>query len=213
MSKYFLNKSDNLTHDIFEKNDRTNTNPDNKTMLINWSNLSKIPIIHKHIICLTIGFGFNKPILLSKYITHLTTREHFNQPIILPKHMICLIFGENFSQPIVLTKHITHLTFGEYFNQPVVLSKYITVITFGEYFDQSIILPKNITVLILPNYYNSVILPSYIKRLTIEKDSADIIDNLPDSIYTIGFFNYCPPHIHNVPNIPNSVNHILCCQL
>ena len=131
----------------------------------------------KHIIHLTFGEYFNKPIngCIPNSVTHLTFGTYFDQPInsCIPNSVTHLTFGWNFNQQIngCISDSVTNLTFGSCFNQPIkdCIPDSVTHLTFGWNFNQPI---------------NNCI-PDSVTHLTFGYDFDKDLDELPISINNI----------------------------
>lgn len=186
----------------------------------NYSLFNESIDLSKTMVSIIFGYHFNKPFILTKHITQLKLGYEYNQPIRLSKNQQVMIFGRIFNQLIQLPKSITKLRFGNVFNQCIKLSKHIVHLKIGYYFDQSIeltkaimyldydcrntrssIFPKNI-IEFTHGYADGyhVILPPYIKKLTVDTDGHYIVDNLPNSVEEITLGVYFKIPFDNVPN-------------
>lgn len=147
------------------------------------------------------GGSFNKCVDLPKKIQSLTYGDHFNKSIRLPSNLQCLSFGSGFNQLIFLTPKITNVSFGANFNQPIVLNAKIKYLHFGHKFNQPITLTRQITdVSFGSEFIQPVILMPDVKTLTIKSANYWLIDGLTDWMDNLNLGNCFDEPLNNISN-------------
>lgn len=164
---------------------------------------------------------FNQPIDeiqygLPKILTHVIFGHNFNYPVNLHEGLILLIFGSKFNQPIDnLPSSLMHLEFSCSFNQPInKLPTSLKFLRFIESFNQPINLPPGLTHLTFDcRFDRPVILPDGLEYLCISNDdNSDTLDNLPSSITELELGYYIKSELNNLPNGIKKIKFFESCQ-
>ena len=199
------NKSNNITHFIFNDFHKKIQIPDSTIHLIYNSN-EYIFNLPKSVLYLIFVNSFNQP------VGHQECKD-INCPHNLPKNLLYLKFSNNFNQPVEhLPNSIKYLKFGYHFNQlvghqgcedtkcPRNLPNSITYLTFGQLFTEKINkFPNSLIKLTFCDTSNINNLP-FIEKLTIYFQKNLEINNIPITIKHIEINN--KKYIHLLKNIP-----------
>lgn len=172
------------------------------------SNFDRLIILSQSLEQLIFGSCFNQPIELNNNLKQLTFGQKFNQYIQLNDNLTRLTFSNNFNQYIQLNNNLTHLTFGNDFNQPIQLNNKLIYLVLGSCFNQDICLCESLKYLeINCNLINIInYLPNNLTELVLEYNFKLELNDLPNSIKSIKFYN--SNYLYQLNNLPNSVEYL-----
>lgn len=182
--------------------------------------------------------GYPNDLILPDTLLYFTMGTRFNNWIELPNTLLYLTTSTNFNQPLVLPNNLLYLDLGVFYNQPIRLPDTLLFLRIKSNYTHIIVLPNSLLYLdikypicglkVLPNKLrflacniicaNNWILPETLETIIltvgicVKFDKCTVkrcIDNLPNTVKTIGLGCYFEFYPYFFENMSNQVKYIL----